>query len=110
MIMSKMLNDYSNQELIDALSGRDFTEKALADFEDFQIEAEYENRGLALKEMTIEDYSDEEIEKEYQSRICFDTGNLSNLVNDINAGKETYTRVLQYLERVSGKLITKQLK
>lgn len=105
-----MLYECSNQELIDAISNRDFTDKTLDDFQDCEIEAEYENRGLAPTEKTIEDYSDEEIEEEYQSRICCDTDDLTNLVNDINAGKETYTRVLQYLERVSGKLITKPLK
>jgi hypothetical protein len=103
------IEDYTYHEIKKQFSSLGGNTK-LSDYLDSDIEEEYEDRGLGC-DRDLSDYSDSDIEKEYEARTPYSAEEeLEKIIIDINLGKPTQSRVVSYLEKVSGKLITKSIK
>ena len=88
-------------------------ETDLSEYEDYEIRAEYDDRGLS--DGNLDNCSDDDIETEYENRGLAnsqysETQELVNeIIDDIHSNKIVNNRIIQLLKFVSGRVICKSV-
>jgi hypothetical protein len=82
----------------------------LKEYTDWEIENEYDNRGLSSIQ-NLKEFEDYQIKDEYISRNLDDESTeLNDIIDSINQDKPVLDKIRNLLEKSTGRLITKQIK